>query len=171
MSDKPKVTVYCRLANDVTPKTAIYCRVASADDSAIKTQRETLCNYALEKRLSVGMVYSDNGASGLSLERPAFQEMMSAVDRGNVNCIIVKNISRISRNHLHFGKWIDDMRGKNVRVITVDDNFDSQTYFVQSTSLEDAIRKHYKERHSQLTKSGIAHAKRRKLELAAKQSE
>jgi len=171
MSDKSKVAVYCRLGNVEVSKTAIYCRVASANDFAIKAQKKSLCNYASDKRLSVGMVYSDNGASGLSFERPAFQEMMSAVDRGDVDCIIVKNISRISRNHLHFGKWIDDMRGKNVRVITVDDNFDSQTYFVQSTSLEDAIRKYYKERHSQLTKSGIAHAKRRKLELAAKQSE
>jgi len=117
MLDKPKAVVYCRVGNVETSKTAIYCRVASADDFAIKAQNESLRNYAKEKRLSVGMVYSDNGASGLSFERPAFQEMMSAVDKGDIDCIIVKNISRISRNHLQFGKWIDDMRGKNVRVI------------------------------------------------------
>jgi len=170
MSDKPKVAMYCRLANEETPKTAIYCRVASADDLAIKTQEETLRNYADEKRLSVGAVYSDNGASGLSFERSAFQKMMSDVYKGDVDCIIVKNISRISRNYLHFGKWIDEMRDKNVRVIMVDDKLHSQTYFVQSASLEDAIKKYYKERHSQLTKSGIAHAKRHRLEQAANHS-
>ena len=171
MLDKPKVAVYCRLANDITPKTAIYCRVASADDVAIKNQEEMLCHYAAEKRLSVGMVYSDNGASGLSFERPAFQEMMFAVDRGEVDCIIVKNICRISRNYLQFGEWLDDMRGKNVRVVAVSDNFDSTACHLQSASFAEAIEKYYKESRSQKIKNGIAHAKRRKLELAAKQAE
>ena len=170
MSDTLNAVANCRPANEETPGTAIYCRVASADDLAIKTQEETLRNYAAEKRLSVGMVYSDNGASGPSFDRPAFQGMMSAVESGEVECIVVKNISRISRNNLHFGKWIDEMRDKNVRVIVVDDKFDSQTYFVQNTSLEDAMRKYFKERRSQLIKSGIAHAKRLRLEQAAKQS-
>lgn len=170
MSDKPKAAVYCRMANEVMPKTAIYCRVASANDFAIKTQQETLSNYASEKGLSVGTVYSDNGASGLSFDRPAFQEMMAAVDKGDVDCIIVNNISRISRNYLQFAKWVDDMRDKNVRVIAISDRFDSTTFYVQNTSLAEAMKKYYKESHSQKIKNGIAHAKRRKLEQATKHS-
>ena len=95
--------------------------------------------------------------------------MMSAVERGEIDCIIVKNICRISRNYVQFGKWIDDMRAKNVRVITADDNFDSDSYNVQVTSLEEVMRKYYRESHSKKIKSGIALAKRRKAEQAAKQ--
>ena len=67
------------------PKTAIYCRVASADDFAIKAQEETLRNYAVEQMLTVGGVYSDNGANGLSFDRPAFQAMMSAIKMGEID--------------------------------------------------------------------------------------
>ena len=59
------------------PKVAVYCRVASANDFAITKQEETLCNYASDNGLPVVMVYSDNGANGLSFDRPAFQEMMA----------------------------------------------------------------------------------------------
>ena len=151
-----KVAVYHRLANETTPKTAIYCRSASANDSVIKTQEKTLRNYATERRLSVGKVYFDNGASGSTLERPAFQEMMSAVERGEIDCIIVKNVCRISRNYVQFGKWLDDMRAKNVRVITSDGSFDSNSYPVQLTSFEEVMVKYYKESHSKKIKSGIA---------------
>ena len=171
MSDKSKAAVYCRFANEEKPKTAIYCRVASANDFAIESQEKALRNYAAEHRLSVGAVFSDNGASGLSFDRSAFQEMMSAVERGEVDCIIVKNICRISRNYLQFGEWFDDMRVKNVRIIAVDERIDSKTYYVQNTSLAEAIKKYYKESHSQKIKSGIACAKRRKLEQATKHSE
>jgi len=83
----------------------------------------------------------------------------------------VKDVSRISRNFLQTGKWLDDMRSRKVRVIAMSDNFDNNTYHVQALPFEDAIMKYYKEIHSQKIKNGIAHAKRRKLELAAKQSE
>jgi len=72
---------------------------------------------------------------------------------------------------LHFGKWIDDMLSKNVRIILVGDNFDSKTYRFQYAPFEEAIMKYYKEAHSQKIKNGIAHAKRRRLEQAAKHSE
>jgi len=153
------------------PKTAIYCRVASADDFAIKAQEETLRNYAVEQMLTVGGVYSDNGENGLSFDRPAFQVMMSAIKMGEVDCVIVKSICRISRNHLQFGKWLDDMRVRNVRVVAINDDFDSKIYYALNVSLTEAIEKYYKETHSQRIKAGIVLARQRKLEQAAKSSE
>lgn len=152
-------------------RAAVYCRVASADDFAIKAQENLLRNYAVEEMLAVGEVYSDNGASGLALDRPAFQKMMSEIEYGEINCVIVKNSSRISRNYLQFGKWLDDMSAKNVRVIAVDDCFDSNKYTVQNVLFEEAIKKYYKENHSQRIKVGIAHSRQRKLEQSAKPSE
>ena len=159
-----------------TLKCAIYCRVASADVNgfaveAIKMQEDALSNYAAEKMFPVTGIYSDVGEKGLSFDRPAFQKMMSAVNNGEVNCIIAKDIDRINRNYLQCGIWLDEMRKKNVRVIAVNDGFDSENRVAQIVSFEETIRKYYKEIHSQRTKTGIALARQRKLEQAAKLSE
>jgi DNA invertase Pin-like site-specific DNA recombinase len=170
MSDKFKAAVYCRVVIEETPKAAIYCRIASAaDEFAIKAQEKMLRDYAAEKMLAVGEVYSDNGASGLSLNRPAFQEMMSAVKHGEINCVIVKSICRISRDTLQFGKWLDDMRGRNVRVIAVTDSYDSHdTLSLFGTMFRDYIEQMVKADMSDKIKRGIAHSRQRKLEQAAK---
>ena len=157
-----------------TLKCAIYCRVASVNEfniDAIKMQEEMLRNYATKVMFSIVGIYSDNGASGQSFDRTEFQKMMFAVNNGEINCIIAKDTCRISRNYLQFGKWLDDMRGKNVRVIAVNDNFDSKNHDDQIVSFADAIDKYYKESHSQRIKAGIALARQRKLEQTAKLSE
>lgn len=171
MSDKYRAAIYCRFATEPEKKTAIYFRVASADDFAIKAQEDMLRSYATEKMFAVGEVYTDNGASGVTFDRPAFQKMMSEIERDEISCVIVKNTSRINRNYLQFGKWLDDMRAKKVRVIAVDDCFDSSKYTVQNILFEEAIKKYYKENHSQRIKAGIAHSRQRKLEQSAKPSE
>ena len=154
--------------SDNKPTVAVYCRSASANDLAIKAQEETLRNYAAKNMLTIGEVYSDNGANGLTLDRPAFQRMMADIEQGKSNCIIVKNTSRISRNYSQFGRWLDDMKSKNIRVIAVDDFFDSDNCDALTMSFEEAVKKYYKESHSQRIKNGIAHSRRKKLEQVAK---
>ncbi len=160
MSDKIKAVVYCRIGNVETPKAAIYCRVASADDFAIRSQEETLRSFAAGQMLAVGGVYSDNGANGLTLDRPALREMISAVKRGEINCIIVKNINRISRDFLGFGQWLDDMRGRNVRVIAVDDSYDSRDDSgLFDPTFRDLIGQMLRENMSVRIKRGVANSR------------
>ncbi|GHV33061.1 hypothetical protein FACS18949_06040 [Clostridia bacterium] len=125
MSDTKKAVLYCRLANKVKPKAAIYCRSALADDCAIKAQEKVLYNFAAGQMLVVGGTYCDNGESGVTLDRPAFKRMMSAIDDSDINCIIVKDIARVSRNPIQFVEWLTEILEKNVRVIAVNDGFDS----------------------------------------------
>lgn len=67
----------------------------------------------------------DNGRTGLNLNRPAFQEMMDEVEAGLVNCIIVKDLSRFSRNHLDASDMLfREFAAKNIRFIAVQDNVD-----------------------------------------------
>ena len=166
MSDT-KAAVYCRMATEETPKAAIYCRVASADEFAIKAQEDMLRNYAAGQMLTIGGVYSDNGASGVTLERTAFRQMMSGIKCGEINCVIVKNACRVSRNFLRYGKWLDEMRVRNVRVISVDDCYDSDNDNTQNMLFAEAVEKYYKENLSQRIKAGIVRARQRKLEQAA----
>jgi DNA invertase Pin-like site-specific DNA recombinase len=157
MSDKQKTAVYIRMANEEKPKAAIYCRVASADEVTIKTQEEILHNYAVRQMFSVCGVYSDNGVSGVTLERPAFVKMMSDIERGEITCVIVKDLSRLSRDFIQLGGWLNDMRGKGVRVISVNDGYDSDTpRAVFDERFTKAIERTYKAEISEKIKTGIA---------------
>ena len=101
-------------------KAAVYCRSALADESKIKAQEEMLCDYAKKQQLDISGIYSDNGASGATFRRPAFNEMMNGIENGGINCVIVKGISRIGRDYLKVSNWLDDMRERNVRVISLE---------------------------------------------------
>ncbi|MDE7219253.1 MAG: recombinase family protein [Oscillospiraceae bacterium] len=67
----------------------------------------------------------DNGRTGLNFNRPAFREMMDKVEAGLVNCIIVKDLSRFSRNHLDASDMLfREFAAKNIRFIAVQDDID-----------------------------------------------
>ena len=75
------------------------------------------------------MDFVDNGHSGTNLERPAVQEMLDLVRSGGVNCIVVKDFSRFSRNALESGYFIEQVFPLyRIRFIAVDDYFDSDDY-------------------------------------------
>ena len=147
-------------------KAAVYIRVARMDDTAIEQQKKQLRVFAKEQGYNDVAIYSDNGYSGLNFNRPAFMQMESDIQAGLINTVVIRDTSRISRNYLHIGKWLDDMRSRNIRVISANDNFDSDNYNTADASIAEAIEKHYKESHSQKIKAGIAHARQRKLERA-----
>lgn len=68
----------------------------------------------------------DDGFSGSSFERPAFQEMMADVKAGKINCIVVKDLSRFGRNYLDAGEYIERIFPfLGVRFIAINDNYDS----------------------------------------------
>lgn len=68
----------------------------------------------------------DDGFSGSSFERPAFQKMMDDVRAGRIDCIVVKDLSRFGRNYLDAGEYIEKIFPFfDVRFIAVNDNYDS----------------------------------------------
>ncbi len=68
----------------------------------------------------------DDGFSGSSFDRPAFQEMMADVKMGRINCIVVKDLSRFGRNYLEAGEYIERIFPfLGVRFIAINDNYDS----------------------------------------------
>ena len=107
------------------PEAALYYRTASADDTAIRAQGEALKDYVAANGYAVTEVFSDNGASGLTLDRPAFNKMMRGVKRGEIGSVIVKDISRISRSFSLFQGWLKEMTGGNVKVIDVSSGSDA----------------------------------------------
>jgi DNA invertase Pin-like site-specific DNA recombinase len=145
-------------------KAVLYCRTASTDNRAISLQENSLRAFADEKGIDITAVYSDNGKSGSTTDRPAFNALMIDVENGDVDCIITKDFARISRSFVRVGEWLDSMSGKGVRVISVSERFDS---FALGGDMAEAFvetfRKAYNEAMSARVKSCIAFSREKEL--------
>ena len=69
--------------------------------------------------------FTDDGVSGTRFDRPGFMAMMEEVESGNVEAIIVKDMSRLGRDYLKVGQVMEILRQRGVRLIAINDNVDS----------------------------------------------
>jgi len=49
----------------------------------------------------------DNNTTGINFERPGFHRMLSDIERGKINCIIVKDLTRFGRNAIDAGYYLE----------------------------------------------------------------
>ena len=101
-----------------------------ADQSqSISNQRKVILEYVQHNpEFSEVQIreFIDDGLTGTNTDRPQFQAMIEAARRGEVKCIIVKDLSRFGRNYLQVGFYTEMMfPKKNVRFIAVNNGVDS----------------------------------------------
>lgn len=78
------------------------------ESDSIANQRELLMDYlSSHPEIRLHEVRTDDGYSGVNYDRPGFIQMMEAVKAGEINCIIVKDFSRLGRNFIETGKYIE----------------------------------------------------------------
>ena len=109
---------YLRLSNEDGDKT---------ESNSIRNQRSLIQDYvSRQKDITLVEEYVDDGYSGANYDRPSFQKMREDVRSGKINCIIVKDLSRLGRNYIETGKYIENIFPVlGVRFIAVNDNYDS----------------------------------------------
>ena len=126
--------MYNNLAIDVNCKAALYIRLSQedrdkkfeSDSESVKNQREILNKYCNQHNIKVVDEYVDDGYSGTDFERPAFQRMISDVEDGRVNCVIVKDLSRLGRDHIVTGYYMEIyFPEKGIRFISITESYDS----------------------------------------------
>ncbi len=112
--------------------TVIYVRLSSADgdkeESNSITNQKDLINDYLKSYENINIISTkvDDGYSGVNFERPAFLEMMEEIKKGQVNCVVVKDLSRFGRNFEQTGKYLEQIFPfLGVRFISVNDRIDS----------------------------------------------
>lgn len=110
----------------------IYCRLSRDDNNgnlesmSISNQKQILSNYVKEKGWALTEVYVDDGYTGTNFERPDFKRMIRDVERGLINCIVTKDLSRFGRNYVQTGYYTEDyFVEKNVRFIAINDSIDT----------------------------------------------
>ena len=68
----------------------------------------------------------DDGYSGVLFDRPAFQEMMQDITQGKINCVIVKDLSRLGREYIETGRYLRQIfPAYGVRFIAINDGIDT----------------------------------------------
>ena len=115
---------------------AIYIRLSQEDEdngtekseSNSITSQKTLLNEFIEEHddLIVYDTYIDDGYTGTNFDRPGFQNLLEDMKKGNINCVLVKDLSRLGRNYIEVGNYIEQIFPIfNIRFIAINDNVDS----------------------------------------------
>ena len=111
---------------------ALYARLSyesekNRERNTIETQMVLLHNFVKEQKdIVVAKEYYDISKTGTNFERDGFNEMMQEIKEGNIDCVIVKDLSRLGRNYVEAGSYIERVFPFfNVRFISVNDHYDS----------------------------------------------
>ena len=115
-------------------RTAAYVRLSVEDSGkpgadTIEGQKNMLLHFIEnDKSLALYGLFCDNGRTGTDFERPEFEKLMEAVKHGEVDCIVVKDLSRFGRNYKETGNYLERIFPfLGVRFIAVNDGFDTLT--------------------------------------------
>ena len=118
---------------DTTCRAGVYVRLSVEDKhtrtASIETQQLIIARYLEQNpEIIVVQTYIDNGATGTNFHRPGFQQMLSDIEAGLINCVIVKDLSRLGRNVIDTGYYIERyFPTQGVRFIAVNDRYDSSS--------------------------------------------
>ena len=113
-------------------KPALYIRLSREDgdreeSNSIASQRELLTEFAnTQTDMAAPRLYVDDGYTGTDFDRPDFRRMMHDLRAGIVNCVIVKDLSRLGRNYVKVGEYLErTFPLLNVRFIALSERIDS----------------------------------------------
>ena len=112
------------------PITALYERLSRDDElqgpsNSIKNQQTILEEYAAKMGFTNLVHYCDDGVSGTRFDRPGFVRMMDDIEAGKVHVVLCKDSSRLGRDYLRVGLFMETLRQKDVRLIALGDNYDT----------------------------------------------
>ena len=127
-------------------RTAIYLRLSRDEEGekesvSIFNQREMLMNFLGSREdLEFSGEFSDDGYSGYDFNRPEFQRMIESAKNGEIDCIVVKDFSRLGRNFQKTEEFMQRIFPKiGVRFISVNDFYDSNRELSASERLANPI--------------------------------
>ena len=145
--------------------TALYARLSLDDGNvgesmSIQSQKAILTRKAEELGIYNYRFYVDDGYSGTNFNRPSFQQMIADIEAGKVTCVITKDLSRLGRNYLESGAYIEVFFPKHqVRYIAVNDGVDSaNSGEMDITPFKNILNEFYSREHTH--HSGIRKTRR-----------
>lgn len=114
------------------------------ESNSIGNQRKQILEYIhRDSELSKYKVleFSDDGYSGTNMERPGMQKLLKEVKANNIRCIIVKDMSRFSRDYIEMGTYLNQIFPfMGIRFISLNDNYDSRVHQGSTIEIDTAFQ-------------------------------
>ncbi len=153
--------------------TILYERLSVEDDrdtesQSIENQRNILQDYAERNGFVPFIHICDDGFSGTNWLRPGWQRVLSMVDAGEVACICIKDLSRMSRDYLHAGLDRQTFLEKGVRLIALNDNYDNSRGEDDFTPFKEIMSEWYARDISKKIRSVFQSKGRRGIPISSK---
>ena len=98
-----------------------YCAANKQTDLNLDNQMHRLLSHAQENGTDTYMFFVDNGYSGLTAERPAFQNLLGAIHENRVQKIVVVSLDRLYRSRLAAVQFLDDMEQRGISICSITD--------------------------------------------------
>lgn len=111
--------------------TALYARLSQEDaldgeSNSIANQKKILLKYATDNGFPNPAFFIDDGVSGVTFDRPGWNEMIRLSEAGKVTTVIVKDMSRMGRDYLKVGYYTESFFAeRDIRYIAINDGVDS----------------------------------------------
>lgn len=144
-------------------KAALYMRLSKAtndknnpmgESESIDMQRLILLQYAAKNGFQVVGEYVDDGWSGTSFERPAFQQMLDDVEKKGVNCVLVKDLSRFGRESSQTGVFFDfTLPNMGIKCISVTEEKDTINGLSPQAQIQNIFNEWYARNTSEKVKA------------------
>ena len=134
-----KVALYLRRSVEQSEET----RNNPDESDSITNQRNLLVREALRKGFQKEQIceYVDDGHTGTNFDRPAFQRLLKDVDAGRIGVVMVKDFSRMGRDYIGVGEYVEQYFPKRgVRIISLNDGWDSNEHVGETMELDTAFR-------------------------------
>ena len=99
-----------KLVVSVSKDTVGYIRLSVLNrdpHGPVENQRLMIEEWGRQHQLPIIRYYIDNGFSGKRFDRPAFQEMLCDIEKGKIDCVVVKDLSRLGRNYITMGYYLE----------------------------------------------------------------
>lgn len=97
------------------------------ESNSITSQKELLQEFVdKQEDIEIFETYVDDGFTGTDFNRPGFQKLLTDMKKGKINSVIVKDLSRLGRNYIEVGNYIEQIFPLfNIRFIAINDSVDS----------------------------------------------
>lgn len=153
-------------------RTALYCRLSREDgdrpeSDSISNQRDLLTDYvAQHPEMEAVDLYIDDGYTGTNFDRPAFHAMLKDIEEGQVNCVLVKDLSRFGRDYIEAGRYLERWLPEHgTRFVAILDHIDSNRgAYDMMLPLKNLFNAQYAKDISQKVKSAL-HTKQQRGEF------
>lgn len=129
MARKSRKSPHVDLVTKPCRDTVAYIRLSVRDNDSsgsIENQRLMIEEWGRQHRIPIMHYYIGNGFSGKRFDRPAFQQMIRDILGDKIECIVVKDLSRLGRDHIAVGYHLEIFFPKrHIRFVSINDQFDT----------------------------------------------